>query len=218
MKASTTTTAASKPRRTRSDSQAMQSATIAMLGKVWNSLDDATRASWVSMAQQMNVANGTTVGVQPKVNPYLTFISINTAVYASSGTVMNTAPTSPVTPPPVPPGLLNATMHAGTLSLVLNTPAYANRVLIYAAAPVPAGTNIYSRKSAFKLIGSLQSLTASNDLSRLYNAKFRGAGTGSKIALKIVGISASGIRSAEQLISGVTSLISETETQARKAA
>ncbi len=81
---------------------------------------------------------------------------------------------------------------------------YPSHVLIYGAPPVPAGQNIYKKKGAFKLLGGVTGLTATNDLSALYNAKFRCTGGGNKIALKLVGVSASGTRSAELFISGVT--------------
>ncbi len=77
-------------------------------------------------------------------------------------------------------------------------------MLVYGAAPVPAGQNIYKKKGAFKLLGSLDAMLPTTDLSALYNAKFRCTSTGSKIAIKLVGVSASGTRSAELFISGIS--------------
>ncbi len=101
--------------------------------------------------------------------------------------------------------MLTATLSpSGSLTLTLLTADYPLNVLVYGAAPVPAGQNIYKKKSAFKLIGALSGITLTTNLSGFYNAKFRGASGGSKIAIKLVGVSPSGTRSAELFVSCVT--------------
>ena len=74
-----TTAAATKPRRTQTDAQAANTATTAMLGKLWNSLDDASKGTWLSAAEQLhsNSASAGTVGAQPKVSAYLTLMLIS---------------------------------------------------------------------------------------------------------------------------------------------
>lgn len=158
------------------------------------------------MAQQLHGTNAGTVGTQPKISPYLTFVSANTATYNTSGTVQRQAASAPIIPPPVSAGLLNAVYDPGMgITLTLLTAPYLTRVLVYGAAPVPVRQNIYKKKGAFKLLGGLNSLAASSDLFAFYNAKFRCTGGGSKIAIKLVGVSAPGIRTAELFISGITS-------------
>lgn len=202
-----TVAAATKPRRTQTDAQAAQSTTIAMLGKLWKSLDDQSKASWLSTAEQLHSHSSSagTIGAQPKVSAYLTFISANTVLYAAGSPLLQTAPATPVVPPPIPPAMLTATLSpSGSLTLTLLTVDYPFNVLVYGAAPVPAGQNIYKKKGAFKLIGALSDISLTANLSDFYNAKFRGASGGSKIAIKLVGVSPSGTRSAEMFVSCVT--------------
>lgn len=89
-------------RRTQTDAQAVSIATVAMLGKLWNSLNDTEKGSWVSMAQQLHSSSASSakVGVQPKISPYLTFVSAGTATYNTSGTVQHVALPVPVVPRP----------------------------------------------------------------------------------------------------------------------
>lgn len=169
------------------------------------------------MAQQLYSTGDSSakVGVQPKISPYLTFVSANTAMYNTSGIVQRVASAAPIMPPPVPAGLLNAVYNSGAgLRLILLTTPYPAAVLVYGAAAVHVGQNICKKKGAFKLLGGLNALAASNNLFALYNAKFCTTGARSKIALKLVGVSASGTRSAEMFFSGITTAAATEEANA----
>lgn len=76
-------------------------------------------------------------------------------------------------------------------------------VLIRAAAPVPAGKTTYG-KNAFKIIGTLPSLTGADDITALYTAHFVAPGPGASIALQLIGVSDSGLRTAPTALSVLT--------------
>ncbi len=106
------------------------------------------------------------------------------------------------------------------------TPSFCSRpatisLYWFTALPCPRRAEHLQKVRCIQAARPLRELEQTNSLSSLYNAKFRCTGAGSKIAIKLVGISSSGVRSAEQFLSAISTAapaLADTETHGLKAA
>ncbi len=110
-------------------------------------------------------------------------------------------------PPPVfPAPLANITFTAtgSGPSLALSSPGgYPDMLICRAAPPVPAGHTRYSKKS-FKIIGTLPSLSTHTPITALFTAHYHAPGPGAALAIELIGVSASGLRTASLILTAVT--------------
>ena len=185
-----TTTTTPKPKRKRYIGP--QNQTMRVLANHWNALSGADKSTWKTLSGQRVQTNQN--GLPSKVGPYATFVGMNSLVMAAGGVPQSTAPSAPAPPPPLYPVTLRATYGPGGLSLSVSSSApYPGTVLVYGLRPQLAGTD-YLSSTKFKQLGSVPALSASTDLSALYLARFHVPSDGYQIAIKLVGITASGLQ------------------------
>ncbi len=194
-------TTAPRKRRAPSSAQIAQRQAYQRLGQTWRSLSFDEKATWVAASRQINGAHPNSTTKTARVTAYSTFVQAGTSLYPTTGTVPRTATLPPVFPAPFGSLLLAA---EAPFRLVITGQTYPHHVLIRAAAPVPAGQTTYP-KGAFKIIGTLPSLTGSDDITALYTAHFLAPGPGASIAVELIGVSAGGLRTAPTVLSVLTS-------------
>ncbi len=193
---------ARKPRRASSSAQVAQRRLLQRLGQTWRSLSFQEKSTWVSAAKQINSPSSLTN--TPRLTPYLTFTQAAGTLYVATGTVPRTAALPPAYPAPFGDLTLTTSAPGQAFALTLTGPAYAGHILLRAAAPVPAGQTTYP-KGAFKTIGTLPGLATSADIAALYLAHYLAPGPGASIAIELIGVSDSGLRTAPTLCTVLTS-------------
>lgn len=207
MTSNTDTTATRKARvRAQSVPQMQQQDAFHRLGGAWNALGDADKDTWLTLAKAGNSTGSVTA--RPALSAFQTFVSVNSAMIASGYAPLAVAPAHGGQAPVLPPLSLQvafSAQHAPSLHL---TGSYDGPLVVYAAAPGLAGQTTFA-KGAFKLLGMVQGTDAPGaDITALYLSRFRAPGPGSRVTVRVVAVSASGLRSAPVLASAVAPAVS----------
>lgn len=175
-----------KPARRISDRQRARAAFVQRISIIWDSLSPSFQAAW----QKYHAM----IGGNPRSNCFITFLTANESIVNSGSQPITAAPTAKQYPAPLPEGMQLVAVNSGIFSLQITGGTYTGRIVVYGAAPCLAGSNTY-RPSAFKVIGSLNALpTTGTALAAMYAQAYRTPQAGEKVALKLEGVSASGLR------------------------
>ena len=120
-------------------------------------------------------------------------------------TPLSDAPGQPDAVLPLPTVTLTATRSGAVFTLRIVSAAYAGKVQIYATPAVSAGRDFFS-KSAFRLLEVDGNLAAGGtSIGAAYTAKYGPAALGTKIAVKVVPISANGFKGASYFATAIVS-------------
>lgn len=173
---------------------------IKQLAISWNAASGDQKASWIALARQISSPTSSTG--RSKNSGYRTFVQFNSTQIHMGNQPLLTAPLP--TPAALMPAISLGVAFVGPTLVLTLTPAgsYENNVLIYAAAPVPAGTTL-TTKTPYLLLGSLSSLGGPTNITSLVTDRYRFPGSGYQLTLKLVGVSTGGFRTAPQVITTV---------------
>jgi hypothetical protein len=175
-----------------------QTRVMQQLAVIWNAMSGTDKSTWKNLAGQMTHTNKK--GMPSKVSAYARFIEINSMLLGAGEPVNTIAPLAPEAPYPMPALTLTASTSALTLT---SAAAYGPNIIIYAAAPLLAGTNDYPA-SAFKRIGYIASLsTVPVDITAQYLAVYNIPSAGYEIAINLVGVMDSGFYTPRTLVTAV---------------
>ena len=201
--AGTSSTTAVKKRRTnKSAGQVHQQGVLKTLGNLWRTMDMTSKSTFQVLAKALTAPPGR-LAVTPRISAYSTFIQVNTGLVLAGLPPVTIAPDPATAPPALGSPVLTALMVGLSSSLSLNLYGYPSTVLVYCSRPLLAGTDTYAAGS-FTFLGSIASTIPTTDnITQMYLKKYAPPTAGTKIALRVVGISPGGLRSAPNVVIGI---------------
>ena len=195
----TTDTRTHTARRKGGGSEALQAVRSqqAEWARVWHSLPASAKNGFQRLAAQTTPprANG-----KPRLSAFFFFSQMNTAIVNAGGEPILVPPSVPQPAQTLPKQVtLGCSVSGSALTIAIGCSAYAHKVVIYGAAPTMADTTL--RDSDFVKIGFVTALPAPG-IGIMYQNAFGLPQEGEKIALKLMGVSASGYTTEKQAVSG----------------
>lgn len=167
---------------------------LSQLANNWQSLPVETRGEWDAACAILH--NDLAPAQLARMTGYSTYIKLNTVNAGVNNSVLDSPPDfGPISPLPTI-GLLASFQPGSGLKLML-TPqgSYPHKLEIWGARPMLPQRAVYTSTS-FKKCGYINSLTGAVDVAPVYQTRYRVPTAGYKIALKVVGITASGQKTA----------------------
>ncbi len=177
-----------------------QPSVVQLAAAQWATMTGDEKNSYAAATGQM--ADALEPTLPARQSAYATFVALSAANIAAGQPLQTTA--SPYTPaPPLPAMQVSVSVVNGVLTVILlPNSLYPHPVAIKAAKPILAAGNIY-KSTAFKKIGSVSSLNLINDITALYQSRYRVPGSGYKIALELTGVAPGGYHTKGVYVFGV---------------
>lgn len=173
---------------------------LATIAAHWVALSGEQQRAWVIVSAQ--AANSRSPLVPSHDSGYGLFVSTNTLHLEQNEPVQHDAPASYAPPVPLQPVRCNVTVDgSGTHIVLIPNAVYAGDVVLYGSEPVVAGLTV-RRPSSYTVLGKLEGIGASENVSKYYLGHFHVPGTSYQISLKLVPVSAGGFRGTPEYVAG----------------
>ena len=192
------------PTQPRTQAQQQVRAAFSATAQAWRGLTEAQRTAWHGLGVQMTITDS--LGQSSTLTGSQAHASVNGIRAAAGDNPLSDAPGQPDAVAPLPTITLEA-VHTGGAGgpfvLRVHSDAYSGRVLIAATPAVSAGRDFFG-KSAFRLIQTTETLTAgATVITAAYVARYGTPAPGTKIAVRLVPVSANGFKGASYFATAI---------------
>jgi len=195
------------PKNPKSAAQTAVRSAFAATSKDWRALTEDQRTAWHSLGRQMTVTDS--LGGKAPLTGSQAYASLNGIVATFGGSPLSDAPGTPDSIAALPTITLVAARTGsatGAFTLAVQSAAYTGKVQVYASPAVSAGRNTFG-KGAYRLLEVVDGLSAgSTSLTAAYVAKYGTPAVGTKIAVKLVAVSANGFRGGKVIAVAVVAI------------
>lgn len=196
------------PTQPRTVAQRQVRAAFAAASQAWRTLTEEQRAGWHALGAQMTTTDS--LGQTSTLTGAQAHLALN-------GVLSTTGATTPITDAPSQPDMVGAlpsvTLAAtrsggseGAFGLALQSAIYSGSVQVFATPAVSAGRDYFST-NAFRLLEVVNGLSAgTTSLTAAYTSRYGTPSVGTKIAVRLVPISANGFKGTASVSTDIVSI------------